>query len=143
MSRNKNKKLTDNREYFSRRNKGGRGLHEEPDSQETVAQPCFERHEDGKEDQGQHHVVGDHQGSGEQKLDHELTDRSHFTLSCFRLGVAAFSVDDEHGVRVVEEVEDGEAHVVPDQVVLLAYQVVATFAKNLKRNKKNDFDQFK
>ena len=87
-------------------------------------------------------MVGDHQGSGEQKLDHELTDRSHFTLSCFRLGVAAFSVDDEHGVRVVEEVEDGEAHVVPDQVVLLAYQVVAAFAKNLKR-KKNDFDQFK
>jgi hypothetical protein len=30
----------------------------------------------------------------------------------------------------------------PDQVVLLAYQVVAAFAKNLKR-KKNDLDQFK
>jgi len=38
-------------------------LHEEADGKEAVAQPGFVRHEDGEEDDGQDHVVSDHQRS--------------------------------------------------------------------------------
>jgi hypothetical protein len=42
----------------------------------------------------------------------------------------AFRENDEHGVGVVDEVEDGEAHVVPDQVVALVNEVVAALAEH-------------
>ena len=46
------------------------------------------------------------------------------------LNLLPLLVDDIHGVGVVDEVEDGAAHVVPDQVVLLVDDVITAFAEN-------------
>lgn len=44
--------------------------------------------------------------------------------------VPALCEHDEHGVGVVDEVEDGEAHVVPQKVVTLVHEVIAALAEN-------------
>ena len=134
--------FTNNREDLSGRHERRRGLHEEADGQEAVAEAGVEGHEDGEEDERKDHVVRHHQRPGLQKPDDDawlggcwLVRRSTVGLLVGRSGLrlSALPKDDKHGVGVVEEVEDSEAHVMSEQVVSLVHKVVAAFSENWKR----------